>query len=99
MGRENIKISFTSELPDGIPRQDARRGKTDAAFGRVRLLPVIPDGDSQARVPQPNLCGEVMGISSPMGAAGAANPGRASSGGRDPIRPNGHHVGAFAIGY
>ena len=27
----------------------ARRGKTDAAFGRLRLLPVIADGDRRAR--------------------------------------------------
>lgn len=46
---ENTEISFTSELPDGIPRQGARRGKTDAALGRVRLLPVIADGDIRAR--------------------------------------------------
>ena len=100
MSRENIEITFTSELPDGIPRQGARRGKTDAAFGRVRLLPVIAHGDSRARLPEPEICGEVTGAPRvPVGAAGTANPGRASSGGRDPIRPNGDQIGAFATGY
>ena len=65
MSPENIEISFTSELPDGIPRQGARRAKTDAAFGRVRVLPVIADGDSRARQSEPEMCGEVTGTSSP----------------------------------
>jgi hypothetical protein len=67
MSPENIEISFTSELPDGIPRQGARRGKTDAAFGRVRLLPVIADGDSRARLPEPEMRGQITGTASPRG--------------------------------
>lgn len=78
MNPENIEISFTSQWPDGIPRQGARRGKADAAFRRVRLLPVIADGDSRARLPEPEMCGQVTGAPRvPVGAAGAANPGRA----------------------
>ena len=67
MNPENIEISFTSQWPGGIPRQGARRGKADAAFGGVRLLPVIADGDSRARLPEPEMCGQVTGTSSLSG--------------------------------
>ena len=67
MSPENIEISFTSELPDGIPRHGARRGKIDAAFGRVRLLPVIADGDSRARPLESRRCVARVRTSSPSG--------------------------------
>ena len=50
-----------------FPRHGARRGKTDAALGRVRLLPVIADGDSRARPPEPEMRGQITGTSSPSG--------------------------------
>ena len=67
MNPENIEISFTSQWPGGIPRQGARRGKADAAFGGVRLLPVIADGDSRARLPEPEMCCQFTGTSSLSG--------------------------------
>ena len=46
-------------------RGKVRGGIADAAFGRVRVLPVIADGDSRARQSEPEMCGEVTGTSSP----------------------------------
>jgi hypothetical protein len=48
-------------------RDKVRGGVADAAFGRVRLLPVIADGDSRARPPEPEMCGQITGTSSPSG--------------------------------
>ena len=48
-------------------RDKVRGAGTDAAFGRVRLLPVIADGDSRARLPEPEMCGEVTGTPTPSG--------------------------------
>jgi hypothetical protein len=64
-----------------FPRQGARRGKADAPFGRVRLLPVIADGDSRARLPEPEMRGQSTHLESqraplpppiPVGPAGVA---------------------------
>ena len=42
-------------------------GVADAAFGRVRVLPVIAHGDSRARPPEPEMRGQITGTSSPSG--------------------------------
>jgi hypothetical protein len=39
-------------------RGTVRGGIADAAFGRVRLLPVIADGDSRAPPPEPEMRGQ-----------------------------------------
>ena len=48
-------------------RGKVRGGVADAAFGRVRLLPVIAHGDSRARPPEPEMRGQTTGTSSPSG--------------------------------
>ncbi len=48
-------------------RGKVRGGVADAAFGRVRLLPVIAHGDSRARLPEPEMRGQTTGTSSPSG--------------------------------
>ena len=48
-------------------RGTVRGGIADAAFGRVRLLPVIAHGDSRARPPEPEMRGQITGTSSPSG--------------------------------
>jgi hypothetical protein len=52
-----------------------RRGKTDAPFGRVRLLPVITHGDSRARPLESRRCvARLQAPRVPVGTAAAANP-------------------------
>jgi hypothetical protein len=80
-------------------RDKVRGVGTDAAFGRVRLLLVIADVTAELACRSRRCVARSQTPRVPVGAAGAANPGRASSGGRDPIRPNGHHIGALATGY
>ena len=58
MTPENIAISFTSQCRMVFPRHGTRRGIADAAFGRVRLLPVITHGDSRTRPPEPEMRGQ-----------------------------------------
>jgi hypothetical protein len=42
--------------------------KQTLSSGSVRLLPVIPDGDSRARPPETEMCGQVTGTLNPSGA-------------------------------
>ena len=44
-------------------RDKVRGGIADAAFGRVRVLPVIAHGDSRARLPEPEMRGQTTGTS------------------------------------
>ena len=53
-------------MPDSI-RDKVRGGIADAAFGRVRLLPVITHGDSRTRPPEPEMRGQITGTASPGG--------------------------------
>ena len=62
-------------------RDKVRGGIADAAFGRVRLLPVIADGDSRTRPPEPEMHGQSTHLESqwaplpppiPVGPAGVA---------------------------
>jgi hypothetical protein len=79
-------------------RGKVRGGVADVAFGRVRL-PVIAEVTAELACRSRRCVARSRTPRVPVGTAGAANPGRASSGGRDPIRPNGHHIGALATGY
>ena len=50
-----------------VYRGKVRTGIADAAFGRVRLPPVIADGDSRARPPESRRCVARVGTSSSSG--------------------------------
>lgn len=80
-------------------RGKVRGGIADAAFGRVRLLPVIAHGDSRTRPPEPEMRGQSTHLESQWAPLAPPIPTRARRRGRDPIRPNGQHIDASATGY
>jgi hypothetical protein len=67
MSRENIEISFTSELPDGIPRQDARRENRHCLRESARAAGDRRRVTAELALPEPEMCGEVTDASSPSG--------------------------------